>query len=47
MCTYMHIVSQGLMGHISRSMRDSGAERDVNYEGLAQEVSGKKIISTY
>jgi hypothetical protein len=32
---------------ISRSMKDSGAEGDVNYGGLAQEVSGKKIISMW
>ena len=28
-----------LMGHPSRNMEDSGAEGDLNCEGLAQEVS--------
>ena len=28
---------------ISRRMKDSGAEDDVNFGGLAQEVSGKNI----
>lgn len=30
------------MGHTSRSMEDSGAEGDLNCEGLAQKVSEEK-----
>lgn len=36
-----------LQGHPSRSMEDSAAENDVDYDGWAQEVSEKKNISKW
>ena len=39
----MECFKWGLMGHPSRSMEDSGAEGDLNYGGLAQEISEKNF----
>ena len=36
---------QGFMGLISRTMKDSGAEGDLNCGDLAQEVSERKNMS--
>lgn len=38
----MECLKSYLMGYTSRSMKNSGAESDLNFEGLVQEASVEK-----
>lgn len=44
---WLNALNQGLLGHPSRCMEDSGTDSDVDCMGFAQEVSEKKNISSW